>query len=588
MKKTELINRTLVSNAGVSNRSEDLENYRELFVDPIDSDILLKNTKQLIYGRRGSGKTLVIGALNEAMQQDVAETKVMSFSYSALNFRSSAEYGGLIPTVKEKTHAYFHSFILQLSGDFFNLADDILKKPNLLDYFKLNGPKMAAKREQLASAVLELMEASSYGSERPLPTSLRILQEKTSTSQDKTSISAEVKTESGISLTDPKIGIDAYTKMEGSAASENILLRKLVYETERCFNPSKVKELLLDVIDILGLKYIIIFLDEWMSLAECQVEFAERLKQCLFGESKISIKIAADPYQGEFNNSGKGHNFRGLEIGGDIFEAVNLDFPFRDRDRQVELFSLALYKRLSHLEPKLKDIFGNPPKWNSDYFIRSLFSNKRAFVELCNGAQGLCRDFHVLFQKCSKLINWDVSKQKIDFNCVRKVVFKNTEETYGRIIKSIDSNRILFDVIRPHIMKNKSRYFIFESKPNEYSAIIKNLLTKRIIHHIPMSRMHSTLRGKYDCFEIDYGIFSDLSRAMEFSTGEKMDEEYNEAEVSRITASNKAHYLLHIDKGIIVDKGTEIILCDSCGKEFSSDEKAYQVRRICPYCFMDQ
>ncbi len=200
MNKSEIINRTLVTNAGVSNRSEDLKHYSELFVDPIESDILLRNTKQLIYGRRGSGKTLLIGALNEALQRDITKTKVMSFSYSAINFRSSAEYGGLMPTVKEKTHAYFHSFIVQLSGDIFNLADNILRKPSLLDYFKLNGPIMTAKREQLATAVLELMEASSYGSEHPLPTSLKILQESTSTNQKKGTITAGIKTESAVSL----------------------------------------------------------------------------------------------------------------------------------------------------------------------------------------------------------------------------------------------------------------------------------------------------------------------------------------------------------------------------------------------------
>jgi len=432
------------------------------------------------------------------------------------------------------------------------------------------------------------MEASSYGSEHPLPTSLKILQESTSTNQKKGTITAGIKTESAVSLGDPKLGVNAYAKADGSVSEENTILRKLIYETERCFNPSKVKRLLIEIIDILELNCIIIFIDEWMSLAECQIEFAERLKQCLFGESKISIKIAADPYQGQFNNSGQGHNFRGLEIGGDIFEAVNLDLPFRDQERQADLFSLALYKRLSHLEPTLKEVFGSPLTWNSDYFINSIFANKRAFIELCNGAQGLCRDFHKMFQMCSKRINWNVSKQKIDIACVKKVIFEKTEETYGRIIKSIDSNRILFDVIRPHIMTNKSRYFIFESKPNEYSAVIKDLLSKRIIHNIPMSRIHSTLRGEYDCFEIDYGIFSDLSRAMEFSTGEKMDEKYDEAEVSRITAPNKSHYLLRIAKNIIEEDGAEVLLCHSCGQEFSSNEKAYQARKICPHCFMDQ
>jgi hypothetical protein len=328
---------------------------------------------------------------------------------------------------------------------------------------------------------------------------------------------------------------------------------------------------------------VIIFIDEWMSLAECQVEFAERLRQSFFGENRIAIKIAADPYQGQFNNSGHGHNFRGLEIGGDIFEAVNLDLPFRNQEKIYDLFSETLYRRLLHFEPSLKEIFGEPPNWNSDYFIDALFSNKRAFMELCIGAQGLCRDFHKMFQMCGKKINWDISSNRIDINCVRKVIFEKTEETYGRIVKSIDSNKLLFDFIRPHIMDRKSRYFIIESRPSEYTPIIRDLLS-----NIPMSQIHATLRGEYECFEIDYGIFLDLARAMEFSTGEKMSEEFDGNEASKITSANKFMYLLPLDEFINETSDAAILLCKICGQEFSSSAKAYKIRKICPHCYMDQ
>lgn len=588
MNKAEIINHALVINAGKSTRSEDLQHYRDFFVDPINSSILEQNTKQLIYGRRGSGKTLVMGAINEKLQESVKSNNVMSFSYSAIDFRSSAEYGGLIPTVKEKTHAFFHSFVEQLSHDICNFADDILKKPTLRDYFKLNGPRMAGRRDRFATSVLELLEAVSYGSESPLPTSLKIIEETTELEESKRNASAKADSSASASIEEIGIGIKAYMNSETSSSSGSKAVKKIVYESARKFNPKKVKNLLVDIIDILKLDYIIIFIDEWMSLAECQVEFAERLRQCLFGESKISIKIAADPYQGQFNNSGQGHNFRGIEIGGDIFEAVNLDLPFRDQDRLHELFAEALYKRLRHFEPSLTEIFGKLPSFNSNYFIESIFTNKRAFMELCIGAHGLCRDFHRMFQMCTKRINWDVSQNRIDMNCVRKVIFDKTEETYGRIVKSIDSNKLLFGVIRPHIMQTKSRYFLIESRPDEYTAIIKDLLSKRIIHNIPMSQIHSTLRGEYDCFEIDYGIFLDLARAMEFSTGERMNEEYDGNEVLRITSANKQLYMLKINSAGIEKNDAETLLCQHCDQEFSSIEKAYAARKICPHCFADQ
>jgi hypothetical protein len=582
------LNKSLKINAGKSNRSEDLENYQHFFVDPLESTILEENTKHLIYGRRGSGKTLVIGALNQKIQSSIMTSNVMSFSYSALNFRSSAEYSVLIPTVKEKTHAYFHSFIEQLSHDVFNFADEILKKPSLLTYFKLNGSEMKFKRDKFVMLVLELLDAANYGIESPLPSSLKIIKEKGNTKESYNETQLGANQNATIYQDKFETGIKAYLGAEMKEMDQSRAPNKLFYESNRNFNPKKIKNLLIEFIKILDLNYLIIFIDEWMSLAECQIEFAERLKRSLFGERQISIKIAADPYQGQFNNSGEGNNFRGLEIGGDIFEAINLDLPFRDETKRTELFAEALYKRLVCWEPKLETSFGTPPNWNSSYFIESIFSNKFAFEELCTASQGLCRNFHSLFQLCAKRINWDLSKQKIDMNCVRKVIIDRTEHTYGRIISSIDSNRLLFGVIRPHIMNIRSRYFLVESIPSEYSHIIKNLLSKRIIHQVPMSQIHSSLRGEYDCFEIEYGIFLDIAKAMEFSTGEKIEELTKSFNVSEISSANKNIYILNLNENNLINSKSEILVCENCQHEFPSDAKAYVVRKICPYCFIDQ
>ena len=75
MKALNHINSALKINTGKSNRSEDLENYQIFYVDPLESSILEENTKQLIYGRRGSGKTLVIGALNQKIRYDYKQRR---------------------------------------------------------------------------------------------------------------------------------------------------------------------------------------------------------------------------------------------------------------------------------------------------------------------------------------------------------------------------------------------------------------------------------------------------------------------------------------------------------------------------------
>src|SRR5205809_388293 len=103
MNRFEAVSQALALNAGISTRAEDLGEYSQLFVDPINSASLETNTNQLIFGRRGSGKTILTGALNERFRSRFPNVRCYSFHYSAINFRSSAEYGGVNPTTREKT-----------------------------------------------------------------------------------------------------------------------------------------------------------------------------------------------------------------------------------------------------------------------------------------------------------------------------------------------------------------------------------------------------------------------------------------------------------------------------------------------------
>jgi hypothetical protein len=168
------------------------------------------------------------------------------------------------------------------------------------------------------------------------------------------------------------------------------------------------------------------------------------------------------------------------------------------------------------------------------------------------------------------------------------VIVERTEQTYERAVRSIDSNAFLFAAITPLVSTNRSRYFILESRPNEFTAIINDLLSKRVIHAVSSSQVHPSIRGEYTCFEIDYGMFIDLMRAAEFSTGEGMLETYNPAEIGSITATNKGNYLLDLSPLRALDRSQTLLVCPECSEEFSPSDKAYEIRRICPHCFQDQ
>lgn len=573
----EAASKALLLNAGISGRAEDLGGYGKLFVDPVNSSSLETNANQLVFGRRGSGKTLLFGALNERINSRFPVEPFVAFYYTATEFRSSAEYGGVHPTVKEKTHAYFHSFIEKLSNDMLDLADRVFKKPTLLSALGLVGDSERARRERLVDRVLRLVEAARIGADSPLPTSL------TQSREHLRSLSSERKRDVGVQASSE--GIKFSGEVRGDRANRIETVDKILYGPRRAFDPSTIRRLLVEIIETLGLTYVVILLDEWMSLSECQTEFAERLRQCLFGEERLAVKIAADQYQGQFNNAGTGHNFRGLEIGADVFIEADLDQPFRDMRASFPLYTDVLYRRLCFLFPPLEESFGPPPLTNPTMFVETIFENRHAFEEVCRGAQGLCRDFHAILQDCAKRVNWNVASTKIDFETVQSVLVGRTDETYDRVLKSVDSNPLLVNIIIPHVRDSGSRYFLVENRETRFSHIVDDLLSKRFIHALPLSEMHPTLKASHRLFEIDYGIYLDLMQARAFSRpGDGAAKGGSEALPKTITSTNVARYALDLGPFERL-LGVAPKRCRHCGVEFAASERAFATKRLCPNCF---
>ncbi len=70
MNRYETLSRALDVNLGRSSRAEKDHDHLALFVDPINIASLLTNANQLVYGRRGAGKTMMFRAIGSADRTD--------------------------------------------------------------------------------------------------------------------------------------------------------------------------------------------------------------------------------------------------------------------------------------------------------------------------------------------------------------------------------------------------------------------------------------------------------------------------------------------------------------------------------------
>jgi len=322
-----------------------------------------------------------------------------------------------------------------------------------------------------------------------------------------------------------------------------------------------------------------------MALSDGQIEFASLLKALFVAEPTICFKIASDRYQCVFNNAAAGSNFRGLEMDADLFEAFDLDRPYGEPGQRESLFAEMLFRRLVYCEPEVANFFGRDSQFDGADFVAIVFETRQAFREICQASHGICRDFHDLFQEASKLAVRE-SRSAVTIEDVRSATEVKTKSTFNRLLGAVDSNALVFEIIRPHIIKAQSRFFAVESHVDVHTPVIKDLLSKRIIHKIDPDLLYETLVGRYDVFEIDYGYFKRSMKAMAYAT--EVPEDYDQLEVRDINLVTIDRYALDpqsIDNLLKRDAGS--ILCESCYEVFKTDSKAYKARNICPYCFAD-
>lgn len=578
-----VLTRALNAHLSKSTRSEDLERYEEFFVAVVGADQLLDSGCQIIYGRGGTGKTLLIGAINERCRANAKSKHSASVSFSASSFDCSPDYG-TEASPRERTHFYFQMFIDQLCTQVVELADELIERPNWFTSLSIFGERILERRERLLRLCVDLLDAAKFGVEISQPGDVASTQHTQQTAYREGSVGGRGQVNATLSS-----GLSASVQASlGTSRNQiSVAAKEESVTPRRGYSGYQVRELISEIVDTLGLDHLVVFIDEWMTLYDCQVDFAERLKKSLLHERRIAVKIATDQYMTSFNNSGEGTNFRGIDVGRDAFVALDLDEPFSSSHDQEDFFAQALYRRLWVFNPELEEYFGRPPLSNPKRFVDAIFTNSNAFRHACRSSHGICRDFYEIVRQSFKRSGGDLASNKISHDHVRGALGFMTQVIYDRLNQSPMARATLYDLIMPHIRFSRSRYFVTATGRGELKSRLDNLLSKRVLHKVQPDAIHPTLRGQFEVWEINAGLFADLMHAVEFSTGERVDDSFRDGELALITEASLDTYLLSVDGHAMVG-ANEPVICRACSFEFSKSHKAFVMYGICPSCYMKQ
>lgn len=344
--------------------SRELSQLVETFVDAAPLLTLLSTQDhQIIYGRRGTGKTHALRYLGETERR---AGQVSAY----VDMRTVGSTGGLygdstVPLSERATRlladtlAAVHESILTFAIE--SASVDLAAISPILDRF-------AEGITQIT--VTGTVERESTG-------------EKAAQSTSFSSLSLSASIDSGLSAKDSQ---------EAVASSKTSERHKEAGTGHHRIHFGNLGQVFSELAHVITPKRVIILLDEWSSVPlDLQPYLADLIRRAILPHRGITIKIGAIEQRSAFQIAGDRGDYVGLELGADVTADLNLDdFMVFENDagRATQFFQELLYRHFISVES------GDPaPKVpSSSELVRLAFTQSNAFEEFVRASEGVPRD----------------------------------------------------------------------------------------------------------------------------------------------------------------------------------------------------
>ncbi|MDN6859300.1 hypothetical protein QO207_22130 [Pseudomonas sp. CAN2814] len=260
-----------------------------------------------------------------------------------------------------------------------------------------------------------------------------------------------------------------------------------------------------------------IILDEWSEVPlDLQPFLADLLRRTLFPTPGVAIKIAAIAQRSNFRIPDGNSTYIGLEPGADVAGSLNLDeFLVFDNEapRAMEFFGTMLHRHLKSISDD-QDIFSSkyPEPRN---LINDLFTQINAFEEFVRASEGVPRDAINILSLAAQRAD----KSKISVPDVR-IAAKNWYSRYKSkaIASRQEAIELLNWIIDEVIQHRQAKAFLVPSDLN--NDLIDFLYDARVLHILREGISAQDIPGKrFNVYSIDYGCYVDLINTIKAPKG---------------------------------------------------------------------
>ncbi|HLF79760.1 MAG TPA: hypothetical protein VJB57_19940 [Dehalococcoidia bacterium] len=463
-----------------SDRAEDAQRLVETFVDNGIIGLVEEQRNQVIYGRRGTGKTHVLNVL-QSKAADEAKVCVVYLDMRTLGSSS------LFDDSERPIHERFMGLYKDVLSTFYNV---------LFEY----AIERATGNVSAALSDLDDIERQLKYSE-PGETSVRTRTTEEAESASRRALGGTVGT-SGV-----EVRGDLGGERRTSAAREEE--RAATHQSKIVF--PAVYDAFLAVLEHLEIDRFLILIDEWSSIPlDLQPYLAELLNRVFFANRHVTIKIATLEFRSRFVSFNRdGIKEFGLELGGDI-ESLDLDdFYVYDRDPAgtEATFADVLYRHVNAAldDPNyLRDRYGVESA--SDFV--TVFFTENAFKELVRAAEGVARDLLQVFGR-SYTHSWRNGAARVTGPNVT-IAARDWYESDKQANLGDEQHLLLRKLTEGVIGAKRARSFMV-AREDSGSPLLRSLIDQRVVHMIRKGYADKDNPGtRYNIYTLDYGCYVDL------------------------------------------------------------------------------
>ena len=251
------------------------------------------------------------------------------------------------------------------------------------------------------------------------------------------------------------------------------------------------------IVDVMDGRRLWLLLDEWSCIPlALQPYLADLLRRSVFPITGVTVKIAAIEQRAHFRAQVDGVDYVGIELGADASADVCLDdFMVFDNDQgRASTFLRNLVARHVGVRPE-----------DTEQFVEYAFEPD-AFPELVQAAEGVPRDaINLLVLAAQRAVDKRISADHI--RTVAKAWYQRDKE------KAVSSNaaafRMLHWIVEEVVGRLRTRAFVLASGTKD--GLIDALFDARVVHVIKRGASpHDRLGEQFDVYKVDYGSYCEL------------------------------------------------------------------------------